>query len=146
VKLGAPDGWETVHTVGDYWDGPRSGIADYHGIPHTYLCEWSEEEDDWSDVFRLLPISRETFRLEMEAWALSRKWRDAFEAGTLGPGDSFPVLLADRARYDAVRLELDEAPRVDDSDAIRATAQFRGTWNPVHDLRVRWSPLEGDAA
>ncbi len=31
--------YEQVFTVLDYYDGPRSGIANYNGAPHFY--EWN---------------------------------------------------------------------------------------------------------
>jgi len=29
-------GFELVHVIYDYWDQPRSGVADYHGEPHWF--------------------------------------------------------------------------------------------------------------
>jgi len=28
--------WDRVHTVNDYYDGPRRGIADVDGVPYIY--------------------------------------------------------------------------------------------------------------
>ncbi len=62
------DGWETVHTVTDYQDGPRGGVADLGGIPHAYRCEWNDKADDWNEVFKLSPISPAQLRLVEEDW------------------------------------------------------------------------------
>ena len=137
--------WETVHTITDFWDCPRLGVADFRGVPHVYACEWSHEEDDWSHVFKLAPINGEKLAKVMESWAIWRRWKEASEADALGPGDDHPALAVDRARYDALRRDVDMALRIDGLDTIAATAEFRGTWNPTHDLEVRWSPLGGDA-
>src|SRR5262245_43698315 len=28
--------WEAVHTIDDWYDGPRGGVADFRGAPHYY--------------------------------------------------------------------------------------------------------------
>jgi hypothetical protein len=58
--------FEAVHTVADYSDSPRSGIADFRGRPHAYRSLWDNSEDDRSGAFLLQPIDDETFRLAME--------------------------------------------------------------------------------
>jgi hypothetical protein len=45
--------YERVHTVANYFDGPREGLADYQGSPHRYKNEWDEAADDWADPFEL---------------------------------------------------------------------------------------------
>ena len=137
----ASDGdWEVVHTVHDYHDAPRSGIADFRGGPHAYACEWSEAEDGWSRFYKLSPITDEQFAAAMEGRAIWRRWRTAHDAGTLGPGDEHPVLAADRPRFEALRQQLDDALKLDNSAAIRCTAKFRGNWDAPDDLHVQWSP------
>jgi hypothetical protein len=50
--------FEAVHSVDEYYDGPRTGIADYHGRPHVYRSvyldhvEWNADEDR----FELAPV------------------------------------------------------------------------------------------
>ena len=34
--------WERVHTVNDYDDGPRLGVAEVFGHPHIYESPFSE--------------------------------------------------------------------------------------------------------
>ena len=55
--------FETVHYVEDYYDGPRTGIADFGGLPHRFRClGWvSPDGPDgpWyprEDRFELVPI------------------------------------------------------------------------------------------
>jgi hypothetical protein len=73
--------FEAVHTVTDYYDSPRRGIADFHGRPHAYQSLWDNSEDDWSDAFLLQPIDDETFRLAMEDWEIWNRWKSAFDNG-----------------------------------------------------------------
>jgi hypothetical protein len=37
--------FEIVHTIEEYYDGPRRGIANYNGKPHLYQSEWQDGED-----------------------------------------------------------------------------------------------------
>ncbi len=92
---------EAVHTVTDYYDSPRRGIADFYGRPHAYQSLWDNFEDDWSDAFLLQPIHDETFRLAMEDWEIWHRWKSAFHSGrtTL---ETHPALPADRHRHDEV--------------------------------------------
>ena len=72
--------YETVHTMTGYYDGPRSGIADYCGKPHIYESMF-EDAPDGSDAFLLQPIDDQTFRLAMEDWAIWCRWERARHSG-----------------------------------------------------------------
>jgi hypothetical protein len=44
--------FEPVHSVGEYYDGPRTGVADFHGVRHFFRsvgwpagAEWDSEDD-----------------------------------------------------------------------------------------------------
>src|SRR2546430_8411304 len=71
--------FERVYTVNDYYDGPRSGIADHGGQPYYYDCEWDEEADDYADIFILTPVDSDTLALALEQWAIWREWEDAYQ-------------------------------------------------------------------
>jgi hypothetical protein len=47
--------WEMVHVIDDYYDGPRAGIADFHGISHSFHClNWNTPDcDPDCDLFEL---------------------------------------------------------------------------------------------
>jgi hypothetical protein len=51
VANGYPVTFERAHTVTDFYDGPRAGVADYCARPHYYSCEWDEHADDYADTF-----------------------------------------------------------------------------------------------
>ena len=40
------DEYETVHTMTDYYDGPRGGIAEVNGRPHLYTSTWADIDPD----------------------------------------------------------------------------------------------------
>ena len=61
-------GYEIVFTVSDYYDGPRSGIANYRGNPHYYECVFDDNNEEYSNIFQLMPVDEESFRLALEDW------------------------------------------------------------------------------
>ena len=135
--------YERVHTVTDYYDGPRDGLADYNGKPHRYQSEWDEAADEWAETFLLTPIDEATFNLEMERWRIWRAWERAFHAGEVSQ-DTHPGVGGKNDRYDelneliATRLGGTEPP------GIRVVAKFRaihGIEAPkgvMRDLEVEW--------
>src|SRR5437868_5445714 len=94
--------YERVHTVFNYWDGIRSGIADFNGMPHYYECPFDEVKDDWAGYFLLKPIDEETFQLAMEDWAIWQRWYIACQTGktTL---ETHPALPEDRKRHTEIK-------------------------------------------
>jgi hypothetical protein len=135
--------FELVHTIMDYYDGPRSGIADYEGSPHFYYCIFDEHKDDYTDVFSLTPIDPETFKLAMEDWEIWRRWEIAFHSGKTDLS-THPCLPQDYKRHHEIKLILDRklvtAPkiaitRVGKFEAIGRAKLPRGM---LRKLRVKW--------
>jgi hypothetical protein len=91
-------GFEEVFTVTDYYDGPRQGVANYQGLPHFYDCFFSEHARDYSNLYRLTPVSHEAFQLALEDWAIWERWERAFHAGETNR-DTHPALPEDRDRH-----------------------------------------------
>jgi hypothetical protein len=90
--------FERVYTVWEYWDGPRSGIASYSGLPHHYRCEWDEPADDYADTYVLTPIDQETFSLAMEQWLIWRQWEVAFHSSEAS-GTAHPAQQGANSQY-----------------------------------------------
>ena len=142
--------YETVHTMTDYYDGPRRGIADLGGLPHLYTSTWPDIDSDEQDVFELRAIDAETLSLALESWAIWLRWEEAFHDGAIGL-DTHPALPAERARHDELDrvLELRFATVEALPPDARAHADFRVAqdrprrrkgWQP---LQVRWNKLPG---
>ena len=123
--------YERVHTVSDYYDGPREGLADYIGTPHRYKCEWDEVADDWADTFELTPIDAETFRLAIERWHIWRTWERAFHSGQAAQ-DSHPGYGGKNARYDELGSLIELRMLSLTSLGVHPTANFRAL--PGQDL------------
>src|SRR5687768_23613 len=90
--------WEKVHTVSDYWEGPILGVADVDGVPHLYEKVFSEEENDYIDRYRVMPIDQQLYSLLMETWAIFVRWRIAFDQGKTSL-ETHPALPEDRDRH-----------------------------------------------
>src|SRR5438874_250724 len=86
-----PSGYEVVHTVTDYWDGPREGVANYEGQPHYYKCLFDEQTDEWSNIFVLRFLDKETFDLALEAWSIWLRWEAEYHKGKVNL-ESHPAL------------------------------------------------------
>ena len=116
--------FELVYTVDNFYDGPRSGIADYRGKPHRYDCQFDEDSDDWTDTFVLTPIARDTFELALEKWAIWRKWETAYHEGRV-PHSSHPGHGGQDRRYDELSEILKRRLTEKSAEAVRAKGCFR---------------------
>jgi hypothetical protein len=125
---------DRVHTISDYHDGPRSGIADFAGKPHDYQCEFDDAAQDYSDIFCLTPMDEGTFRLAMEKWSIWLRWEAAFKAGRTSL-DTHPALPAERARYQELDQMVNRHVDLARSAAFRVRGRFRADG-------VEWTRLD----
>jgi len=135
--------FEVVHTVTDYYDGPRGGIADLDGVPHLYEAEWSDKTGNYTDTFLLTPIDAETLALALEDWAIWRRWEDAHHQGIVDQA-SYPALPSDRPRHQELHVILSKRLVTDAARTVRKSAEFRVRQGAspsgpgVRPLAVRW--------
>ena len=116
--------FELVYTVNDYYDGPRSGIANYCGRPHRYECQFDEAVDDWTDTFVLTPVASDTLALALEQWTIWRRWEALFQSGKVLL-DSHPGLGAQDERYDELAEVLKRRLSENSAESVRAKGHFR---------------------
>jgi hypothetical protein len=126
--------YDIVHTITDWYDGARAGVADLHGEPHYYEGRWDEAKGDWSEVYLLNRIDEETFRLAMEDWHIWKRWQAAFRKDT-ATQDTHPALPADRARHDELAEILASRLVIRGDKLIKAKAEFKYG----EPTLVRWS-------
>lgn len=137
-------GYESVFTVMDYCDGPRTGIANYQGKPHLYECVFDEAKDDYSELFRLTPLDSETFRLAMEDWEIWRRWLIAFYERKADIS-THPALPHESGRHAELKGILDEVLVADPRKAITRVGRFEVLQEPslpinvIRRLQVKWS-------
>ena len=138
------DVFELVFTVGDYYDGPRKGIANYQSKPHFYECIFDEEKQNYSDRFQLTPLGQKSFELAVEAWGIWRRWEIAFHTGKTAI-DTHPALPHESARYAQLHKILEPLLVTDIRTAIVRNGYFeareglklsKGVMKP---LQVRWT-------
>lgn len=142
-------GYERVFTVTDYYDGPRQGIANFNGAPHLYNCIFSEQEDGYSNSYRLTPISIQTFDLAMEDWAIWKRWEHAFCQG-VATQESHSALPPDRARHEEIKAKLDKELCSDMKNCVVRKASFAVIGNShlpkgvIRALQVKWGDPESE--
>jgi len=133
------EAWETVHTVGDWYDGPRGGVADFGGAPHYYRSvyldapNWNPDEDR----FELTPLSQDAFEAARELQTIWERWNRAHKAGTApeASGDEW-ALPADRQRRGEQEQVLAAGRAANASHAVLVHGEFE-----LGCKRVRWWPV-----
>jgi hypothetical protein len=142
--------FERVHTIPDWYDGPRAGIADFDGAPHAYRSLWEDVDDrDAPERCELSPVSPEILALALEDWEIWIRWEDAFYAGD-ATIDTHPALPADAVRHREIAPRVERAMEIDPARRRVARADFRmkpGAVRPPRgfgriQLEVRWTPEE----
>jgi hypothetical protein len=133
-----PVGFEPVHVELDWYDGPRSGLADVDGAPHyfqgVYDYHPSDEPDDYFDYF-VWPANETAVAMEREQWEIFAEWNIRYEAGTATVA-THPGHGEINSRYDELVTLL--APH---RAMPERTRRLTATWHPG-TRRVRY-PLDG---
>lgn len=136
-------GHDRVHVETDWYDGPRSGVADVEGIPHYFESLFDDVQDDYSELYCVWPITPWALELERESWRIFSAWNARFKAGEANL-DSHPGSGGVDERYDEIARLLHDQRQVP-IDARRVTA----TWTILRDAErsapggpdyvVRWT-------
>lgn len=140
---------EVVYTMtdADSLGDPVEGIANYEGRPHAYQRTFDAlsgfHED--GDLFELWPIDAETFRLELEDWAIWERWEVAFYAKKTDLA-THPALPEDRARHEELAAVLKARLAPPAEGRVLARGQFRrrereGEAREGMGLKVWWTPV-----
>jgi hypothetical protein len=123
--------FERVYTVHDYFDGPRSGVADYLGRPHHYSCDWDLGVD--SDMFALIEIDEATLSRVLEQWEIFRQWEWAFHRGEVSEA-THPGIPGQHQRYAELNVEIQTLIANVTTRPTRARAKFRADPEAQPDL------------
>ena len=136
-----------VLTVWDYYDGPRSGIAEYEGRLHYYESEWDEAKNNYAQTFRLSPVDEETVDLALKQWRIWRQWELAFHRGETEQSTD-PALPGQDSTYAQVESEIEARIR-SLTGFIRAFGEFRPIAEQedlptgvLRELEVEWTPCD----
>lgn len=117
-------GFERVYVELEWYDGPRGGIADIHGVPHRFKSNFDDNDEDWLGTFLVFPIDPVSLALEREQWCLFVAWNRRYESGdesvTRHPGHG-----GIDSRWDEIEALLAEHRDVIPSHAKQARAESR---------------------
>jgi hypothetical protein len=102
--------FEEVYTIDDWYDGPRTGFAQYRGKPHHYRSLYLDY-DDWDadeDRYELIAVSADVLAAAVEADSIYSRWTAARQRGEVAwavnsPKSEFGALPEDRGRYAITR-------------------------------------------
>jgi hypothetical protein len=141
--------FQTVHTTEDYYDGPRSGIADFDGQPHYYRSiyldtpQWDPDEDR----FELSPVTPEVLAAAREAAAIFNRW-DTIQRSTPGfryTDEEFGALPQERARYRELEQFLKSSyAAATQAHRVLVHGEFRVGESSPSRLQVCWRLAESD--
>jgi hypothetical protein len=145
------DDFQTVHTMDDYYDGPRSGVADFEGRPHYYrsiyldTVQWKHDEDR----FELSPVTPEVLAAAREADAIFKRWnimRQATPKFTYTE-EEFGALPEERVRYRELERFLKSSyAAAAHARRVLVHGDFRVCDDLPLRLQVRWRLAEHDRA
>lgn len=113
---------ECVHFVWDYWDGSRSGIADFQGVPHYFECEWDDLNDDYAETYLIRKLDDAILALARESESIWVSWQTAFYDGNKSH-DSHPAIVGNNPRFLEIK-ETIEALLKDCEIVVKATPEF----------------------
>ena len=143
--------FEIVHTVTDWYDGPRKGIADYQGKPHLFQSDWKDGENLDAETFSLMPIDGPTLVLALEEWAMYRRWEELYYGAPVTEEtdlDAPPFLPEDRSRHAELERLLEGRLVIDPTLSVQKKAEFRVRDDPswsgrgTRPLEVQWAGLD----
>jgi hypothetical protein len=137
-----------VHSVCEYYDGPRSGFADYRGQLHHFTSEGLDVTEECEDFFVLTPIDTEILPLVLESEQIWRDWEAAFHRGE-APESTHPGLPGQNARF----AELDAILKNKVAGSSLVTERVRATFRAqpgqdglppgiIRKLEVEWSEFD----
>jgi hypothetical protein len=131
---------ERVYAVWDYYDGIRSGIADYLGKPHYFEQDWDTcGWDEYPLTFLLKPITQVILADALEQWEIFCRWEEEFHRGEVSP-DSHPHLPGQDARYQELEERLQAAIK-EIVPSIRAKGKFSPA-TAFAKTQVAWECIE----
>jgi len=128
---------EKVYTVENYYDEPRSGIANFEGKPHVYECTFDYLEEEYSNRFKLMEVSNETLQLALKAWHLWIKWDNKPDKSKVEL-DSHPVLPKDKNKHIELSKELNKRLKIDETKAFFADGKFESYEKGWNGYQVEW--------
>jgi hypothetical protein len=132
---------EVVHTISGWYDGPRTGAADFEGKPYWYRSVYLDSEIWYPDEdrFELTPLTEEALSWELETKRIFERWDAARKDGSVvwnqDDEASFGAMPEDMSRYRDLIKKLEDY-------LSRTAPEFmaHGNFN-LGPRVVRWDPI-----
>ena len=136
---------ETVYVVEDWYDGPRTGYADYQQRPHFFRSLYLDGEtgDGYipnEDRFELTPVPEQVVKWALASHQLWLRWSEAYRTGTFGqePG-GVRILPEDRACNQELRDMIEEHSAKQSVPSFIIRGEFHANFDGGS---VRWRELD----
>ena len=120
IQYGPP---EPVFVENEWYDGPRAGVASVNGLPHRFVSQWDEQEDDYLGTLLVWPVEAEELSLEQEQWQIFVEWNDQYEAGAAST-EIHPRQPGANKRWEEIEAQLAVLRASTRENAMRARAQM----------------------
>ena len=114
---------EHVFVESEWYDGPRSGVANINGLPHRFVSQWDEQDDECLGSFLVWPVRAEELSLEQEQWRIFVEWNIKYEAGAAST-ESHPATPGTSKRWGEIEELLGAVRASAPECAQRARAQM----------------------
>jgi len=135
--------FDRVLAIHDWYDGPRSGVAEISGVPHLFASTFNDKKDDYNDFYHVRPIPADILALVLEDWEIWLRWHAAWREGR-AELSTHPALPEDVARHAEIEALIGNGLKVDPASSKQFRAKFRdlrrdGSWSGGE---VEWTPLD----
>lgn len=130
-----------------YYDGPRSGVAEFDGQPHYYRSIYLDTPHWNPDEYRfeLSPVTSDVLTAACEMAAIFERW-DTMRRATPGftyTDEEFGALPEERARYRELEQFLESSyAGAAQARRVLVHGQFRGCESSLSRWQVRWRLAE----
>jgi len=130
--------------VWDYYDGPRTGIADLDGQPHYFECVFDAVLGNYTKKFKVYQDDLVLFSRAKEQWAIFREWEMKHSLGEASI-DTHPGSIGVNERYDELEVliknGISNLKQVGIKNAVFNAAREQPKLPPgcLRDLEVQWT-------
>lgn len=132
--------FQTVYFITDWWDGPKTGFADFNREIHCFERVFDYEKEDGFNLYVMRPVSAEEYTLQVESYTLFLDWFN--NKDSIRP---HPVSDAKHTRYQEIQQLLAEFEHEFYSEKyigefISFAKDSKGTGKLIYDFdyKVRW--------
>ena len=98
--------FEPVIMMWDYFDGARTGMAEFNGIAHYFDGKFDETLIGFPEDYELSPVCDQFLKSAHKQWKIYRDWQFKFRQG-LEVQENHPGGRGTNPEYDRLQDELD---------------------------------------